>query len=219
MLEVKTYSIQEMREILKSETKKQIDKKLNRYAVEFEVTGRGEKVSYTIKKFNDPFKVFCITELDFKAQTNFKLLLYFMYHFFCDEVFMSLPDNRKEKMMDCYNHYVSRQTIAKYENQLIKVNYVAKTGECYYYFATKDTMIMTTKETYCEAWDKYWEYRALGEDGFMSMQGVKRIYGGAPEKRYIIQENAFFLEKINTLITIIKDAIEKELEAKEKQLE
>ena len=61
MLEVKTYSIQEMREILKSETKKQIDKKLKRYAVEFEVTGRGEKVSYTIKKLNDPFKVFCIT--------------------------------------------------------------------------------------------------------------------------------------------------------------
>ena len=220
MLEVKTYSIQEMREILESETKKEIDRKLKSYAVEFETTGRGEKVSYTIKKLNDPFKVFCITELGFKAQADFNHLKHFLYHFFHDDVFMSMPYARKEKMMKSrYNYYISRNTISNYEKKLEKIYYVAKTGEYIYYFAYKDYYRETNKEEYLEAWHYYWFLSDKYGQGFHPMPYVIQQYGGAPNKRALLQKNAFVLKKLDYLLGLIRDSIEKELEAKEKQLE
>ena len=220
MLEVKTYSIQELRKILGSETKKQIDGKLKRYAVEFESTGRGSNLTYTIEKLNDPFKVFCITELGFSAQADFNHLKHFLYHFYHDDVFMSMPDKRKELMMDtCYDYHISRQTIANYENKLAKKNYIAKSSEFIYYFAYKDYYRETNKEEYLEAWHYYWFLSDKYGRGFWPMLYVIQKYGGAPNKHARYESNAFYLKKIDYLLRIIGDSIEKEIENKENELE
>ena len=213
MLEVKTYSIQEIREILGSKTKQSIDGKLKRYDVLFETTGRGEKLIYTIKKFNDPFKVFCITELGFDANSDFRHLRHFFYHFFCDDYFMSMPDEIKEHLMDtAYHYHISRQSIAKYERQLARKYYVSLDGEYFYYFAFHKTQTLTTREKYLKAWHMYWYWIEQGADSRDAMGEVIFTYGGVPRKQHKIEKNAFVLKKIDYILEIIGDSVEKEIE-------
>lgn len=219
MLEEKTYSFQEMCTILKSKSKKSIDGKLKRYDVEFESAGRGEKVTYKIKKIRNPFKLFCIIELDFLGQTNFVALLQFLYHFFCDEYFMMMPDEVKEYMMNDFEYHISRQTITNYEKHLYKKGFIAKSNDCYYYFADRHTQKFTDRKKYLEAWHDYWFLRNVyGEDSRSAMFWVKQKYGGAPMKQYKIELNAFTLKKVNTLINLIGDSIENKLDDEENLL-
>jgi len=220
MLEEKEYSFQEMCTILESKSKKSIDNKLKRYNVIFHSTGRSPRLTYTIEKVNDPFKVFCITEVGFDPRTNFDHLRHFSYHFFCDDYYMSMPDERKEKMMNSYDHHISRKTIANYEKRYAEANYISRGGEYYYYFAYKENVTMTSRETYLKAWHYYWYLKnEYGEDGLGAMLNVIRKYGGAPRKQPIIQKNAFTLKKVDELVRLIGDSIEKELINKEKELE
>ena len=57
MLEIKEYTFQELCTILGSNSKKSIDGKLKRYNIEFISTGRSPRLTYTIQKINDPFKI------------------------------------------------------------------------------------------------------------------------------------------------------------------
>jgi len=215
MLEVKTYSFQEMCSILNSKTKKSIDAKLKGYKVEFESTGRAPKLTYTIKKINNPFKVFCITELGFNAGTDFNHLQHFMFHFFCDDYFMSMPDERKERMMDNWEYHISRQTIAKYEKQLQEIGAVAKSlTEFKYYFAYKDYISFTDKATYSQAWREYWD---MVNSGHCSMEAIAEMrwnYGGVARKQAIYEKNGFWNERIDYLISLFYNRIENELKEK-----
>ena len=212
MLELKTYSIQEMSDILGSKTKKQIDGKLKRYDVEFESKGRGNDLVYTIQRINDPFKVFCIIELGFAAQSDFIHLRHFLYHFLCDDYFMSMPDEVKEHMMDeAFNYHISRQTITNYEKKLAKKGYVSLDGEYYYYFAYKKKQIMTTEEIYKSAWRKFWFWISLGASSDDAKFNIITTYGGMPMKHQKIEKNAFYLKKIDYLIELIRNSIDNDL--------
>ena len=61
MLEPRDYTKNEISGILGTKDKQGIDRKLQRYGVDFTSTGRGENRVYTIKNIPFPFKVFCIT--------------------------------------------------------------------------------------------------------------------------------------------------------------
>ena len=210
MLELKQYSKKEISTILKSKTKQQIDRKLKGYEVEFESSGRGDTILYTINRLNDPFKVFCITDLGFTAQTDFKHLRHFMYHFFCDEVFINMPDEVKEHMMDGYDYHISRQTIAKYERKLLEKHYVAK-GEYIYYFAYKGQQRIVTREEYRAAWHGYWTLKDMGAESLEAISDMIYHYGGVARKQAKLEKNIFYLNKINYLVELIGDSIEKDI--------
>ena len=211
MLEEKQYAIKELNHIIGGGKKDNIAKKLTRYDIDFTTEGRGKNLTFTLLKIKDPFKVFCITELGFRAQSNFNHLRHFLYHFFCDDYFMSMPDEVKEHMMNGFGYHISRQTIANYERQLREKNYISMDGEYFYYFAFHKKQTITTKEKYLEAWHNYWQWKDLGADALDAMGNIILEYGGVPRKQHKTEKNAFYLKKIDYLVNLISESIEKEL--------
>ena len=139
MLEVgKRYSKIELNAIFGECSVQSMIRKLNRYQVDVQVFGRGEKAQFKILEIGDPFKLFCITELDFDANTDFDKLQYFYYYFFNDDEFAAMPDEEKARQMNDRGCPVGRQTIANYIRKLEQNVWIAKdTENCIYYFARK----------------------------------------------------------------------------------
>ena len=100
-------------------------RKMERYGITFQVNGRGENAVFTIKEIEDPFKIYCITELDFDGRSDFRKALIFYYYFFNDVEFRTMPDEVKEYRMRDQKQDVSRQTIATYISKLDRKNLVA----------------------------------------------------------------------------------------------
>lgn len=100
MLELRTYTIDEIASILGVNDRQGIQRKLNRYGVKYSVSGRGMAVKFEIKSIADEFKLFCILDLGMSANTDFHKFLYFMYSFLNDEDFRWLPDETLEIKMD-----------------------------------------------------------------------------------------------------------------------
>lgn len=203
MLEVKTYTKPELTELLGTKAVQGLKNKLNRYHVDYDVSGKGEKAIFTIKRINDPFKVYCITELGYDANTDFSKLAFFYYYFFNDEEFMAMPDEVKEFRMTNNRKHVSRQTIAKYTQKLESLNLIDRNTENYtYYFAYEHQQIFTDKPTYCKAWREYWE-RVDGGMYRMDAIDLMRIeYGGVARKQAIPQFNGIYNEQIETISTL-----------------
>ena len=58
MIELKTYSIQELAAVLKTSVNRQIiSKKLDRLGVTYSINGRGKTLMFEIKEIADEFKV------------------------------------------------------------------------------------------------------------------------------------------------------------------
>ena len=64
-----------------------LKRKFEGYGIDFETTGRGENTIFKIKNIENEFKIFCITDLKFDANTNFQKVQNLYYHFFNDEIF------------------------------------------------------------------------------------------------------------------------------------
>lgn len=212
MLEVRKYKKPELTEMLGTKSVDNLKKKLDRYSVEYDVSGRGEKAIFDIKVINDPFKVFCITELGFDANTNFKRLAYFLYCYFNDEEFMAMPNEVKANRLDRERKYISRQTIAVYTTRLEKKELIYRdTDKFIYYFALGKEQIITNKKEYCQAWKLYWECIEEEAESWMAMNIVRRTYGGCPRKQAIPEVNAFYLEITDYLVGLAQEVIEKDI--------
>ena len=84
MLEEKAYTIQEMRELLKTDAKKQgIERMLQRKNIEYSVEGWGENNVFTLKKVPPMLKfiAFCKKEFNLAPQTDFTRLRNFFYYY------------------------------------------------------------------------------------------------------------------------------------------
>ena len=99
MLELRTYTKQELSQIFKATDNQGIKRKLSRYGIQYTTQGRGEQITFTITQVPDPFKVFCIQHLDFNGQTEFRKLRNFLYYFFNDDEFQILPDETKATLL------------------------------------------------------------------------------------------------------------------------
>lgn len=215
MLEIRAYTKPELAALLGTKTVDNLKKKLNRYNVEYDISGRGEKAIFDIKKINEPFKVFCITELGFNANTDFKALAYFYYYYFNDDEFMAMPNEVKMFRMEGFGKYISRQTIAVYTSKLVKSEMIyIDIAEFIYYFAFHDKQFITNRKVYAEAWKYYWEIKDEVGDGSIAMNAVRHIYGGVPRKQAIPQVNAFHLDKIEMLLELVYQIIEYDMEKK-----
>ena len=118
MLEIKTYSLSTIKDLLSCRTRQQAKRKLDNYEVEYKIEGNGNNASIEIQAINNPLKLYCILDLGFTAQTDFEKLKYFLYYFLNDEEFRAMPDEVMETRMHHSGHPVSRQTIANYRAKL-----------------------------------------------------------------------------------------------------
>ena len=81
MIEERKYKISELSAVLGTNGKDNIEGKLQRYNIEYTVTGRGNDIVFDITAVNDKLKVFCILDIGFPAQTDINKLANFLYYF------------------------------------------------------------------------------------------------------------------------------------------
>lgn len=211
MIEIGKYTKAEISDILHTNGKQGIDRKLNRYGIEFTYSGRGANLMYSINKITNPFKVYCITELGLSANVDFEKFKYFCMYFFCDDRFSAYPIIAMEQILRKDGVLISRQTISKSIHYFERLNYVAVfKDECTYYAVNKlandeKTYTEITKEKYSKGWHIYWEMKE--EYGVSAAYYKMREYiGGHPCKSPKIEQNAFYLKEIETLISLITDS-------------
>lgn len=209
MLECKKYSKAEISKILGSNSRQSISRKLERYGVKYQVEGRGENLSFTITDIQDPFKVFCILELEYSPQTDFTKLCNFFWYYFNDEEFMAMPDEVKENRMRQSGFPVSRQTIRGYVSKLEQKDYIyLDSGNYIYYFAYKSEQIMTDEATYKEAWHEYWRDEE-GRDSGERISYMRAKYGGIARKQAIPIQNAIYSAELEYLQRLVVSKLDK----------
>lgn len=215
MLEERIYTKPELTAMLGTKSVQGLKNKLEGYKVDFDHTGKGEKAIFDIKKINEPFKVYCITELGYSANTDFNKLAYFFYYYFNDEEFMAMPDEVKESRLTANENRIARQTIAKYTNKLVKIGLINKLTTNYiYYFAYKGEQRITDAKEYKKAWHEYW----LDIDGGMyswdAIWNMRITYGGVARKQAIPDVNTFYDGQIEEIVELAINHIFKEIEEK-----
>lgn len=211
MLELRTYTIDEIASILGVNDRQGIQRKLNRYGVGYSVSGWGTATKFTINNIADEFKLFCILDLGMSANTDFNKFLYFMYYFLNDEDFRWLPDEILEIKMNEIENHISRQTIANYKRVLSRLNLFAKVGDYVYYFARRNNQIITDEAIYKKAWCEYWENKNNGIDSQEAICIMCAKYGGVARKQVPMEENTIYADIVNKINDMVCKTIEKDL--------
>lgn len=213
MLERRTYTRQELIELFKTERLDSIKGKLNRQGYKYTTSGRGKTFTLTITEQPLRFRNFCIEELHFAPQTDFKRLKKFLYRFMFDDDFRKLPYvTMREYMVGTME--ITNQTLSRWVKRLYDENIVAD-GEMIYYAIDKKNGIYKriTKEEHGEAWKRYWEVRN-DENGvpngqyYIACEVMYEFIGGFPYKKADIIFNAFESKRIDTLKEILQEEID-----------
>ena len=220
MLEVKDYTYAEIVQQLNSTDRQGINRKLRNYGIEFQTEGRGTRTVYHIKNIPNPFMLFCITELNVPAQTQFEKMLYYYYYFFNDDTFAGMPNQEQANILMEQLFNVSRQTIANWTRYLERADYIALLdSECRYYAVNKDAhtnkkyYTEISRDLYLHGWHIYWQIRGelpKESSGFAWYEAMK-IWGGNACKHRLPIQNAIYNNKIDELLTIINEAVSDEL--------
>ena len=211
MLEERDYSIKELLALFKAKDKQSLDRKLERYGVEFESSGRGNTRIYTIKNISDPFKVYGILKLGIPAQANFtKILNLYFYFFFCDE-FAEKPLIEQEAIMEAEGVPVARKTITKWLNYLEHIDYLSFDRlNCRYYVIQTNpdgskTYTETDRKTYSTGWKIYFANRdEYGCGGAYYL--MRKFLGGHPYKKPTMEMNGIMSSDVNELLDVINNS-------------
>lgn len=205
MLEIRPYPYAELSQMMGTHDPEGISRRLDRWGVAFTEDGRKPQITYNIEKISDPFKVYCMLDLNYAPQTNFTKLAYFFYYFLNDDDFQRLPDERLEVLMRERDHPVSRQTIANYFRRLEDIDLISRNGGDYhYYFARKANLREATREEYSRAWREYWQAK---EDGYSSREALSMMcyqYGGIARKQAILLLWLILIFLVNSLGKSVK---------------
>lgn len=207
ILEEKLYKKNDIEELLGTYSRQGVTRKLDRYGIDYEICGRGD-YKIDIKSIPDKFKMFCITELQVSAQTDFDKLKYFLYYFFCNEEFPRLPNDTKQEFMETNGVYVSRQTMTKWINILYDRNWIDIGGNYRYYFAYNGVIKEADQKKYNNAWKEYFAVSKEYKDCYLAVAHVINQFGGMPKKHPIPDQNAFYSKEIQTLIDLVTESIE-----------
>ena len=212
MLEAKKYSVAELSAILGSTGKQAIDRKLERYGVEYTSSGRGSSLTYEITKISDPFKVYCITKLGIPAQADFEKIRNLYYYFFCDDGFADLPLIEMAEYMEAEGVPASRQFVTKWLEYLKHINYIHfDNRDCKYYAIEKTPSKEKicheiTRKEFGQAWAIYHQHKYT-EGCACAYALMYNTLGGHPYKKPIYYENAIMFQEIQELIDIIIDTL------------
>ena len=211
MLELRTYTKEEITGILGTTDRQGVKRKLDGYGVEYTIDGWGN-YTLTITAINDPFRLFCITTLGIPAQADFDKLKILYYHLFCCPEFATYPYEVMASMLreEGEADPPSNKTIGKWVAFLDKIAFVSFDKEdCTYYAIQKrkdGARICTeiTKEVYCAGWRIYWEYKHK-EGTEAAYYRMHNYVGGHPCRRPKMMTNAIYQDEIEHLINILED--------------
>jgi len=213
MLDLRCYSKDELTEIFNSNDRQAIRRKLQRANVVFEEYGNGANWIIDITKINDPFRIYCMTDLGFTGRTDFYKLRYYYYYFFSDEEFMTMPDEVKEQRMRDKGRSISRRTIAGYTRKLEERNMINRnTSNFLYYFAYKQTQRFTDRSEYGKAWSEYWENKNKGLNSWEAIVIMRHRYGGVARRQAIPEVNGIYNKQIEYMLSLIYQSIENEID-------
>ena len=188
-----------------------LKRKFEGYGIDFETTGRGENTIFKIKNIENEFKIFCITDLKFDANTNFQKVQNLYYHFFNDEIFSALPDEVKEYQLRAMDKDVSRQSIARYLQKLERNNLIIRnTNNFLYYFAYGQTQRFVEKEDYTGAWAEYYAKKNKGINSSTAIMEMFADYGGVARKQAVPEINGIYNKEIDYMLSLIQKNMEKE---------
>ena len=203
MLDIRTYTREELITIFKTNRLDSIKAKLTRQGYEFEASGRGETATVTITKQPLRFRRFCIDELGFAPQTDFKKLKRFLYKYMFDDEFRQLPYNGMKDII-LQETIISNPTITNYVRKIYQNNMIG-IGEPNYYSINKrlGTYTPITEKQYKEAWRLYWEARNEGAEYHVALSEMCHHVKGYPFKNDKIILNGFETDKIAELEEIL----------------
>lgn len=211
LLECKAYPAPEMWQMLGVKDNQGAQRKLSRYGVRFFVNGWGKNASFNITAIDDPFKVYCILEMGFDANCDFKKLRNYLFFLLGEDEYCWLPDEPMEKYMRSKGFYLSRQTITKYREHLERLNYIHG-GDFIYYRVYRDDRDrqcyqQVEKEEYNKVWRVYWDMRNDGADSELAFACMYSAFGGVPRKQAKPIKNAFHLKELNYLLDLVSTSI------------
>ena len=217
MLEIKEYTRSELIELYKTSRIDAIRNKIQREGYKFTENGWGKKYTMTITNLPDQdlvFRDYCINELNFAPQTDFKLLKVFLYNFIFDDTFKDLQFNEMVKRLAEQNIRIAAQTVSRYFNHLKNlgwIDYLALSADdyIYYIYDLKDRRNKyITAELYKEAWKEYWKQVERDKnkpDRFQAAeQNMYLKYNGKPKKRMKPTINGFYANQIRKLETLLQ---------------
>jgi len=212
MLNIGRYSIIELKQILRTNNKQGVDRKLDRYGVKYSSTGYADDRIYDITSIPDPFKVYCIINLGIPAQADFSKIRNMYYYFFCVEGFHEKPLIEMALIMENEGIQASRQFVSRWIEYLRRLDYIEYSkADCDYYAISKDyagnrVCKKITKDAYSKAWAIYFEWKDKEGCG----NAYSRMYntiGGHPYKKPIYTQNIIKYSEIQELIDIIIDTL------------
>lgn len=214
MLELnRSYTKQELSQMLGTRSKQGIDRKLQRYGVVFSVCGWGDTTTYTIQSISDRFKLYAILDLCCAGNTDFRKLRNVYYHYFEDEVFRAMPDEVKEVRLHEIGEGVSRQAIAGYIKKLENREMISRfTDNFIYYFAKGQQQRIVERAEYLNAWHEYWRDRHFGLDSNEAIFRMFMKYQGVARKQAIPAINGIYNKEIEYMLSLIQESIENEVE-------
>lgn len=210
MLEVRDYSIAELRAELGTTDKQGIDRKLKGYGIKFYSSGRGNKRIYTIKSVPDPFRIYAITKLGIPAQADFTKIRNLYFYFFCVDGFADWPMVKMEAILEEDGKKISQKTISKWLKYLEKLDYILFSRSDFTYYVInkvngESQYKEISKEKYLEGWHIYFDSKDEEGCGCAYIKMTNHI-GGHPYKRAKFDENAFYLKDIEELIEVINES-------------
>lgn len=213
MLELKTYLLSDLKAYFHTGNRQSTNNKLNRYGVKYIIhteTARSRNPFYEITEITDPFRLYCVFDLDFPPQTVFTKLRDFLFYLFGDPDFNWRPKEMMEEYLREKGCGMSRQTISNYLKRLEKYDFFCDKGDYVYYRVYKYYGVqkheIVSKEAYSEAWRIYWECRNDGYDSRAAYQTMYNAFKGVPRKQTRIIGNAFHYEELNHLNEYVSES-------------
>lgn len=211
MLDMRTYTRQELIDIFKTDRLDSIKAKIQRRGYIYTTSGRGDTFTMTITGLPPRFKTFCIERLGFAPQTDFERLKVFLYCFFFDDDFRKLPFVTMKRCM-IGNTEITYQTISRWVKKLYDNEWVYD-GDTIYYCVDNisKSYRRIDEEQYKKAWSIYWENR-VDDEGysmqyFVAYNEMCVYLGGHPYKKADIIFNAFHTKDIEELKEILKEEV------------
>lgn len=209
MLQLKTYTIQELSTLWNIKKTQSVESKLGQFA-EYEKTGRGKQAKYTITQKKNEFKEYCL-ELGFSPNTDFDKLALFTYFILNSEDFSWRSQEMMEEYLREFSDGPSRQTIGKYIHRLNDYNIIFEMGDPVYYKVYKDRGVqkheIILEEDYKKAWSEYF----ILKDRYSSsaaMRIVRNRLGGVPRKHNKVIGSAFTAEQYDTLARLSAERVD-----------
>ena len=210
MLDMRTYTREELKEIFHTDRIDSIKSKLNRQGYTYSTNGRGQELTLTITGLPPRFKTFCIEQLGFAPQTDFERLKVFLYHFFFDDDYRQLPIVTMARILT-NEFYISYQTLSNWIDKLEKSNLIHRSfAEFNYYAFGKDESgnpieIPITEKLYKKAWNEYWKGNEYSYCEALAC--MNEVVKGTPKKFGVIDLNAFEESITEELKEILQEEI------------